>query len=114
MKKIFLSLICNGVSLFIVDLWVDSMRIGTTAALILAAVIFGILNVTVKPILKLLALPVTIMTMGLFLLVINGAVLQLTDLFVPNFEITGFLASVGAAILISIINSILHSLVDKE
>jgi len=114
MKKIFLSLICNGFSLYLADKLVDNMRIQTTAALILAAIIFGILNVTIKPILKLFALPVTILTLGLFLLVINAAVLQLTDLLVPHFVITGFMPAIWAALLISIFNGILHSILNEE
>lgn len=112
MKKLILSLIANGISLYVADYFVQNMEIQNEAALIMAAVIFGIANGIVKPVLKVLTFPITFLTFGLFALVINGIILKFTAYITPSFELEGLLPAVGAAIIISVVNSILHNLLD--
>ncbi|PKK38787.1 hypothetical protein ABB02_01920 [Clostridiaceae bacterium JG1575] len=75
-----------------------------------AALVLGILNATIKPILKFLSFPINILTLGLFSLVINGAMVSLMAKFMPGVRVSSF----GSAILVAIILSIIHSLVQSN
>src|SRR5215208_6467660 len=94
-------------------LWVaDELftRVDSTGwrALIVAGLVFGIVNTVVKPVLVILSLPVVIVTLGLFLFVVNMAMLALTDWIVSGFDIEGFLTYVGATIVVWLVNVVLE------
>ncbi|MFD1318289.1 phage holin family protein [Loigolactobacillus zhaoyuanensis] len=73
-----------------------------------ASLVLGILNALIKPILTILSLPITILTLGLFSVVINAVMLQLTAFFVGSgFAFSGFGASILAAVIISVVNAII-------
>lgn len=75
---------------------------------LLAAVILGVLNMVVKPVLVLLSLPVTMLTLGLFYLVINGVMLELTSSLIGrDFQFNGFGAAFLVALILSIVNMII-------
>ena len=112
MKKVSLFIFINAISLFIVSKLIDSMYIGSLKSLLILTVILGLLNVTLKPILKLLSLPITFLTLGLFSLVINALVLKLSFIIVPNATLSGFFSAIWASILISIVNTILYNIID--
>ena len=82
---------------------------GDWRLLFAVALIFGVLNAIVRPILKLLTLPIVIITLGLFLLFVNMAVLALTDWLVSGFNIEGFWTFVGATIVVWIVNAVLEA-----
>lgn len=73
-----------------------------------AALAFGIINVLIRPIVTVLSLPAIVLTLGLFIFVINALMLWLTDVVVPHFQTLGFWRTVGAAIVIGAVNFILH------
>lgn len=81
---------------------------------VLAAVVLGLVNAIIKPIAHILSFPVTILTLGLFALVINALMLYIVDWVVPGFSTTGFWWTVLASILISIVSSVGSSLIDKD
>ena len=110
MRKISLFIIINAISLYVVSNLVDSMYIGSLKSLLILTIIFGLLNSTVKPILKLLSFPITFLTLGLFYLVINGFVLKLAFMLVSNVYLYGFFSAIIASILLSIVNSVLYSI----
>lgn len=85
--------------------YVDSL---TTAAL--AALVLGILNFTVKPVLHILSLPITLLTFGLFSFVINGLIILLLANLMGGIEVSGFFGALIVAIIISFIHSFLNSL----
>ena len=101
-------LIINMVAILIISylfpkmIWVE----GFLAALV-AAFLLGIVNTIIKPILVLLTLPLTILTLGLFLLVINGLMLWLVSALVRGFHVSGFWGAVLGSILISIVSWLL-------
>lgn len=108
----FLSIFLNGIALIIVAEIFSSFHLEGFGTALLASVILSILNMIVKPILVVLTLPITFLTLGLFLFVINAATLMITQsLMGPSFEITGFGTAIIAAIVLSIINTILNRLV---
>ncbi len=78
------------------------------STVILVGLVLGLLNALVRPIVILLTLPVTLITLGLFLIVINASMLWLADLLIPAFTIESFGWTVVAALLISIVSMILH------
>lgn len=106
MLKWFVSVVINTVVLIaIAGFFKDSFYIADIQTALLASVILSFLNVIVRPLLILITLPVTVLTMGLFLLVINGFTLTITaNMIGDNFHIENF----GTAMLISIIISILN------
>ena len=85
---------------------------GLTTALVVA-IVLGILNVVIKPILFILTLPVTILTLGLFTFVINAFLILLTTKLVPGFKVDGFWWALLYSVLISLISGFLRSY-DKE
>ena len=72
MKKISLFIVINAISLYLVSNLMDSMYIGSLKSLLILTIILGVLNSTIKPILKFLSFPITILTLGLFSLIINA------------------------------------------
>ncbi len=78
------------------------------------AIVLGFLRITVKPILILLTLPATILTLGLFLLVINAIIILLAGYFVDGFEVAGFWTALLFSILLSMFQSILYSFLKEE
>ena len=83
----------------------DGIRIDTPTTLILAGLLLGIVNAIVRPFALLLSLPALLITLGLFLLVINAAMIGLVALFLPGFTIPGgFWSAVGAAIIVSVVS----------
>ncbi|MGO8989404.1 MAG: phage holin family protein [bacterium] len=101
-------LVINMVAILIISylfpkmIWVD----GFLAALV-AAFLLGVANTIIRPVLVLLTLPLTLVTLGLFLLVINGLMLWLVSAFVRGFHVSGFWGAVLGSILISIVSWIL-------
>jgi putative membrane protein len=83
---------------------------GVMAALA-AAFVLGLVNAVVRPLFVLLTLPVTVVTLGAFLLVINGLLLWLVSFFVSGFHVNGFLAAVVGSILLSVVSWILTTVV---
>lgn len=81
---------------------------------ILVAVILALLNFIVKPILILFTLPITIVTLGLFLLVINAVIILLADAFIGGFDVSGFWIALLFSLLLSLFQSILFSFLDKD
>lgn len=74
-----------------------------------AAIILGILNISIKPVLILLTLPITFLTLGLFTIVINGLILWMVAGVVAGVDITGFLPSVAGAVVVSLLSMFLGS-----
>jgi putative membrane protein len=101
-------LIINIVAILIISylfpglIWVDSFW-----AALVTAFLLGIVNAIIRPILVLLTLPLTLVTLGLFLLVINGLMLWLVSVLVRGFHVSGFWGAVLGSILISIVSWLL-------
>lgn len=97
---------------------VDATTVSTISALVVVAVVFALVNVVVKPFVQLLSLPFTILTLGLFLLVVNALMLMLTSWLTEQFHpfgavyaVSGFWAAFFGAIVIGLVNWVLGALV---
>jgi putative membrane protein len=105
-----LAWIANIVALWVADLIFSGVSINGWAAYLIGGAVLGIANTILKPILTLLTLPLVILTLGLFLFVINVAMLALAEWIAPNFSIDGFWTYVGATIVVWLVNYVLHGL----
>lgn len=113
-KKIISNIILSALSLYLVSIAVDSMSIYSLTSLIELSIVFGLLNITIKPLIKLFSLPITFLTLGLFSLVINAFVLKFAFAIVPEVYLQGFLPAIGASVLLSIVNWVLYKVFDVE
>lgn len=109
MVKTLYNLLISFIALFIVDKIFDSITIDQWSTTLVAAVVLAIVNIFVKPIVGILSLPITIVTLGIFSLVINGAMLYLVAYLVDGFEISSFGIAVLAAFIISFLTGLLES-----
>ena len=112
MKRASLFLVINAISLYIVSHLMSSVYISSLSALVFLTIIFGGLNLVVKPIISFFSFPITFLTLGLFSLVINGVVLYLAFSIVPGVHLNGFMSSIWAAILLSIVNAVFYNIFD--
>jgi putative membrane protein len=90
-------------------LWVASellsgLTFDSTGKLVVAAIVLGIVNALVRPIAFILTLPITVVTLGLFLLVLNAGMVALVAWMVPGMKVAGFWTAVGAALIVSLVS----------
>lgn len=97
----------SAVSLWVASLVFKGVRFSSTTSLIVAALLLGFVNAIVRPVLIILTLPLTVLSLGLFLLVINAAMLLLVAALVKGFSVSGFWTALFASILISVLSLVL-------
>lgn len=114
LARLLVAWLVNAVALWVADALFDGVDIDGWGKLLLAAAVLGVVNTFVKPILTLLSIPFIIITLGLFLLVINIAILAFTDWIVSGFEIDGFWTYVGTVIVIWFVNAVLDRIFDVD
>ncbi len=108
--RLLLTWILNTLALIVTAKIVPGFRIEDLGAAIFAAVVIGIINTFIKPVLLFLTFPITIITLGLFIFVINAIVLYIATAFVPGMKIDSWLSAIGAAIVLSLVSTILSML----
>jgi putative membrane protein len=109
--RFLLRLVVNAVAVFLAANLVPGIHVTGPATAILAGLILGLVNAVIKPILFVLTLPFTILTLGLFIFVVNAICLALVAWLVPGFSIAGFGAAFLGALVISAVNWLLHAIV---
>lgn len=100
-----------GLGIWVAALLLPGISTADTASLIWAAITLGLINAFVRPILVILTLPVTVLTLGLFLLILNAAMLNLAGWFVDGFEVFGFWNALFGAIVVSLISGLCSHLI---
>lgn len=103
----------NTLALLIVAYIIPGFIIADLWTAVVAAVIMGVANTFVKPILVLITLPITVLTLGIFLFVINVVLLLLVARVVPGFEITGLGTAIVASIALALVSWFLHRLAQE-
>jgi putative membrane protein len=93
-----------ALGLWLATVWVDGVSIDTPSTLILAGILLGVVNSIIRPIAILLTLPMTVLTLGLFLLVINAGMVALVAWMLPGMHVTSFGAAFWASILVSLVS----------
>ena len=103
-------LVLNGIAIIVAAWLLPGLHVSGPFAALIAGVILGFVNAIVRPVLFLLTLPLTLVTLGLFIFVLNALCLGLTAALVPGFDIDGFWWALLGALLISIVSWILNGL----
>ncbi|WP_180542216.1 phage holin family protein [Nevskia soli] len=105
--RLLLHWLISAASLLIVANVVSGIQVDTFGAALIAALVYGLISVTLGLLLKLVSLPLIILTLGLFWFVINALMLQLASALVPGFRVRGFFAAFVGALLLSIVQWLL-------
>jgi putative membrane protein len=100
--RIVLVWMLNAVALWLVTLAVPGVQIQDPVHALIAAIVLGLVNAVVKPVLVLLTLPITVVTLGLFLFVLNALLFWAVGALLPGFHVAGFWWAMAGAILYSI------------
>jgi putative membrane protein len=114
MAKFLTKLLVTAIASLIAAYILDDVYIASFITAFIVAVVLGLLNTFVKPILVILTIPVTVFTLGLFLLVINVLIIKWTDSLVSGFEVHGWWAALLFSIMVSVVASILEKLFDAD
>lgn len=113
--KFLVKLAINAIAVYLTAYILRGVHLDGFWGAFIVALVLAILNATIRPILIFSTIPATIVTLGLFLLVINAVVIMLADWLLDGFKVDGFLWALLFSIILSIINSILSGLIlDKE
>jgi putative membrane protein len=112
--RLLLVWILNAIALIAVAYLFPGVQVQDWKAAAIAALVLGLVNTLVKPVLVILTLPVTIVTLGLFLLVINALLFWAVASMVPGFHVSGFWAAVLGALLYSVIGWLLSMLIPEK
>jgi putative membrane protein len=91
-----------ALGLWLATAWVQGVSVNAPATLVLAGLLLGVVNAIVRPLVLILTLPITVVTIGFFLLVINAAMVGLVAWLLPGFNLAGFWPAFWTAILISV------------
>src|SRR4051794_30170507 len=91
----------TAIALVVADWALDGVHVGSGLSLALGAVVLGLVNALVRPVLLILTLPITIVTVGLFYLVVNGIAFALAAALVPGFTVASFGSAVAGALIVS-------------
>ena len=114
MPRFLVHWLITGLSLLAADWLLGGIRIHSTAALVLGALVLGLVNALVRPALVLLTLPLTLVTLGLFYLVVNGVAFALAAWLVPGFDVRSLGSSMLGALVVSIVSWALASLANRR
>lgn len=108
--RLLINWVINAASLLAVPYLIDTVQLGSVWSALIAAAILGLVNTLIRPILLVLTLPVTFVSLGLFVFVINGLLFWLVAQLVKGFYVAGFWSAICGALLYSIISWALNTL----
>ena len=112
--RLLLTWLINAAALCALPFLMSSVQVTNLVSALIAALVLGLVNTLIRPVLVLLTLPVTLLSMGLFILVINALLFWAVASLVDGFQVSGFWSAFGAAILYSIISWALSTLLLKK
>lgn len=112
--KLILKILLTAIAVVVIAEFLPGVGIANYTSAIIVAIVLGLLRVTVKPLLIFFTLPITIITLGLFLLVINAFIIMLADYFVDGFSVSGFWVALLFSLLLSLFQSFLYSFLNEK
>jgi len=112
--KTLINIFFTAVFVILLSYFMPGIRVNSFFTAVIVAAVLGLLNIFVKPLLVLFTLPVTIFTLGLFLLVINAIIIILCDELVDGFEVQGFVRALLFSLVLSFCQSLVSSLSSKR
>ena len=101
----------SALAVWVVSRFISGFHVSSIPAALIAALVIGLVNATLGVLLKIVTFPLTILTLGIFWLIINALMLMLASAFVPGFKVQGFLPAFLGAIVLSLVNMVLHWIV---
>lgn len=111
--KLILRLAINVFALLVVEYLVPGFELENLWVAVVAAIGIGVVNTLIKPILQLIALPISILTFGIFAFLINVFLLWATSQFIPGFSIVNFTTAIIASVVLSLVSWFLHKLASE-
>ena len=112
--KLIIKLLLNALAVIILAYLLPGVGVDSMVTAIIVAIVLSVLNFLVKPILIVLTLPITLVTLGLFLLVINAIIILIAAHFIPGFEVTNIWWAIIFSLLLSFLQSVLHSILKED
>ncbi len=112
--NLIIKLLLNAIAVFVLAEVLNGVYVDNYVTSLIVAAVLSVLNILVKPILIILTLPVTIMTLGLFLFVINAIIILLADRLIDGFAVDGIWTAILFSVLLCILQSLLHSFFKKD
>lgn len=112
--KLVIKLLLTALAVVVLSKLLSGVNVDSYTTAIIVAIVLALLNLFVKPLLVLLTLPATILTLGLFLFVINACIILLADKLIDGFSVSSFWIALLFSILLTILQSILHSLLNEQ
>ena len=113
MIKFITKAILTSVAVLVADFFLDGIKIEDTLTAMIVAVILGLLNTFIKPVLVMLTIPFTVFTLGLFLLVINIIIIYLAAEIVPSFTVASWWSALLFSFIVSFVSGFLDRLINK-
>lgn len=114
MLRFVIQAVVTALGLWLASRFVPGVSVSDTTTLLIAAVLLGLVNAIVRPILTLLTFPITILTLGLFLLVVNAAMIGLVAVFLDGFAVDGLVSGIGAAIVTGVVSWIAGAFIGDD
>lgn len=114
MRKLILNSLINIFVFYLMAMIFTSVNLGNYVTAVWAGIILALLNLVVRPLLVIVALPLNIITMGIFILVINTWMVMLTDKIVPGLHIGSFWMAFGVALIITVVKQAISSIISNE
>jgi putative membrane protein len=111
--RLILHWILSAIALLLVSHLVPGFHVAGLVPALIAALVIGLLNATVGLFLKIITFPITILTLGIFLLVINGVMILLAAHLVPGFHVRGFLPAFWGALVLALLGMLIRAVVRK-
>ncbi len=112
--NLLIRLLLSALAVFVLAHILNGVSVNGYVGALIVAVVLAILNVLVKPVLIILTLPVTILTLGLFLFVVNALIILFAGKLIDGFRVDGIWTAILFSILLSILESLLHSFLKKD
>lgn len=111
MLGFLLNLLVSGLAVFVSAYFLPGVKVDSFVTALIVAVVLGLVNAFIKPALVFLTLPVTMLTLGLFIFVINALLVLLVAAVVPGFQVNGFWYALLFSVVLSFVSWVLHSFV---
>ena len=112
--RILLFILLNGLAVLVASNLLSGVAVDGYLSAIIVGLVLGLVNLFIRPIITILTLPITIITLGLFLLFINAAMVLLVDWLVPSFNVAGWGSAILFAIVLWVLNMIIDAVMDKD
>jgi len=112
MGKILIKFLLTAVLTYGLAKVLPNVRLDGVGSAAILVIVLGLLNATVKPLLKIIGFPITVLTLGIFLLIINVIIVKLADFLMSSFSVTGFLSALIFSLALSLVTAVVDMIMD--